>query len=41
MQSVNQTLTRIEKLQTLIAFLKKGRYTESQSDVSDDLRRRE
>ena len=41
MKRVNQTLSRIEKLQPLIAFLKKSRYAESQGDVSDDLRRRE
>ena len=41
MQSVNQTLNGIEKLQTVIAFLKKSRYAQSQSDVSDNLRRRE
>jgi hypothetical protein len=41
MQSVDQTLCRIEELQTLIAFLKKRRYAESQSEVSGNLRRRE
>jgi hypothetical protein len=40
-QGVNQTLSRIEKLQTAITFLKKSSYAKSKGDVSDNLRRRE
>jgi hypothetical protein len=41
MQGVNPALDRIEKLQTMVALLKKSRYAKGQSDVSDGLRRRE
>jgi len=41
MQAINQALNRIEKLQALIAFLEKSRDAENESDVADDLRRRE
>jgi hypothetical protein len=41
MQSVNQALSRVEKLQTVIALVKQGRYAKGKSDVSDHLRRRE